>query len=238
MGPSSLRRALLSAVACAASGSNFHNHSPTVTAVVTQSLAVVSAQAYLKQSADVVATVGGMGDLFGWLVRSLRARMFILTLLVLAVTLKFVRGKVAPTGDESKKIETEQVRRRTVRFADQEVKVNADGRPVAVASSEAAATATVAASGKQSSAVSASLLSPSSSPAAGLGLRHRPSADIHAAGDVAPVGSSNDIRTPVFSLNDDNKSDKHGVAPMSWEVVEDVLDSEDDDDDSERPPFF
>jgi hypothetical protein len=40
----------------------------------------------------------------------------------------------------------------------------------------------------------------------------------------------------VLSLNEDNKGDQHGVAPMSWEVVEDVLDS--DDDDGGGAPFF
>ena len=182
--------------------------------------------------------------LFSWLARSLRTRMFVLTLIVLAVALKFVRGRVDPHGkSDAKKLKGSTQKPAAVGWVDDAGNVSDAG-----GNASSIALGSDAPHQREHQQQDIVILAPAveeekggttavKSAVDGVVLRRRSKVAV-ADHVVAPVGSSNDIRTPVLAADklratsgDGKGSVAPAPAPASWEVVEDVLDSDDDDDD-------
>ena len=176
-----------------------------------------------SSSFDVMG--GKLKSMFSWLAKSLRARMFMLTVLVLAVALKIVRGRLDVSN--SKKIKTSTPK--TVTW-DTTSNASEDAtKPGNVLN-------TTAQFSPQNSSPSGEAPDHRTVHNVNFGLRHRSSLLKNA--DVVAVGSSNDIRTPLIN---ESKGEVSGFtkqrlnanlnvdAPASWEVVDDDLGSDDED---------
>lgn len=180
----------------------------------------------VSSSFDVMG--GKLKSMFTWLAKSLRARMFMLTVLVLAVALKFVRGRLDVSNRNSKNIKAATPKTVTWETPSDASEGTSKTGNVLDTTQDHASPQNLSPSGEAPDHRTVHNVN--------FGLRHRSS--LLKKSDAVAVGSSNDIRTPliheskgevlVFSKQRFN-ANVTVDAPASWEVVDDDLDSDDED---------